>query len=121
MKRGLMIMNAINTINSTEVKDVIEVMLEPYNYLADEYVEDDGSITLSLVEMDLMDNGKDKDEALTNLAKYILTYSEHYFEFFDEWSAAPNRKPHLPYVLKAAMLNDIVKVKELIVCRPGKN
>ncbi|MCL2108611.1 MAG: hypothetical protein FWH20_04605 [Oscillospiraceae bacterium] len=101
--------------------DIIEIMLEAYKFTADEYIEDDGSVTLSLVEMDLVDNGKTKEEAIHNLAKDILEYAADYYQlFFDDWSVSTNRRAHLPFVFKALILNDIEKIGELIQCRPGE-
>ncbi|MCL2637603.1 MAG: hypothetical protein FWD48_04455 [Oscillospiraceae bacterium] len=100
--------------------EVIENILETYEFNAVEYIEDDGSVTLSLDEIDLVDNGKTKQEALLNLAKYILTYAEHYYEDFEYWYSAPNCRLHLPYVIKALSLNDVEKIGRLIKCRPGE-
>ena len=98
---------------------VIETMLEAYKFTADEYIEDDGSVTLSLVEIDLVDNGKTKEEAIHNLADYILNYAEDYYEEFNFW-AKGERVLHIPYILKALLLNDVKKIGELITCRPGE-
>jgi hypothetical protein len=100
--------------------EIAESMLSAYKFNAQEFVEDDGSVTLSLDEIDLVENGRDKEEALTNLSKDILTYAEHYIELFDKWYNSINRREHLPYVFKALTLNDVEKIKELITCRPGE-
>jgi hypothetical protein len=99
---------------------VIEGMLEAYKFNAQEFIEDDGSVTLSLDEIDLVENGKTKEEAILNLAKDILTYAEHYLELFERWFNSFNRREHLPYVIKTLMLNDVKKIGGLIVCRPGE-
>jgi hypothetical protein len=99
---------------------VIESMLESYKFTAEEFIEDDGSVTLSLVEIDLVVNGKDKHEAILNMAKDIIRYSEDYYEFFDEWYNAPNRRQHLPYVFKSLIINDVKKIGDLITCLPGR-
>ena len=100
---------------------VIENLLSAYTFTAEEFLEDDGSVTLSLNEIDLVENGRDKQEAVFNLAKGILEYAEIFYDDFEDWSSAPNRKPHIPYVFKALILNDAEKIGGLIVCRPGKN
>jgi hypothetical protein len=98
---------------------IIESMLEAYKFNAQEYIEDDGSVTLVLDDMDLMDNGKTKEEAIEKLADYILNYAEDFYNDFILW-AKGYRINHIPYVLKALMLNDIKKIGELIICRPGE-
>ena len=98
---------------------LIENLLSAYHFSADEFIEEDGSVTLSLNEIDLVENGKNKNEALFNMAKSILDYSEDYYNEFSYW-AAGNRKGHIPYVFKALIINNVEKIGELITCRPGK-
>ena len=100
--------------------NIFEGVLSPYTFTADRYVEDDGSITLGLIEIDLAENGKDDDEALKKMAAAILEYAEDYYNEFELWYSAPNRKGHFPYVLKALILNDTAKIGGLITCRPGE-
>ena len=97
----------------------IEQMLSAYSYTADIYFEDDGTITLSLYEIDLVENGLDESEAIEKLARAILEYSEDYYNDFAYW-ARGQRKSHLPYVFKALILNDPEKIGGLIQCRRGK-
>jgi len=104
--------------NAVDVR-IIENLLEPYKFTAEEFIEDDGSVTLGSVELDLVENGKDKEEAIKKLAAGILEYSEFYYEDFDFW-ARGDRKLHMPYVFKALMLNDAEKIGGLISCRPGE-
>jgi len=101
--------------------EVLEGLLALYTFNAEIFAEEDGSVTLSLFEIDLIENGKDEQEARLNLAKSILEYSEDYYKEFSFWSSAPNRKPHVPYVFKSLILNDIEKIGELIECHLGKN
>jgi len=53
------------------------------------------------------------------MAEAILEYSEDYYKDFEIW-AKGWRIPHIPYVLKALMLNDLEKIGGLITCRPGE-
>ncbi len=96
-------------------------MLSAYKFSAIKHIEDDGSITLSLREIDLVANAPTEDEAKLLLAKDILDYANDYYNEFAYWSSAPNRKPHIPYVLRAIMLDDIHKIGECISCQAGKN
>ena len=100
--------------------NMLEKMLEPYSFTAEEFIEDNGSVTLSLNEIDLVENGKNKEEAINKMAAGILEYSEDYYNDFDFWYSATNRRTHLPYVLKALMLNDVEKIGGLIICRLGE-
>jgi hypothetical protein len=99
----------------------MESLLDAYHFTAKEETEDDGSITLSLNEIDLVENGKDEKEAKRKLAESILEYSENFYTDFNYWGTAPNRKAHIPYVFKALILGNAAKIGELVTCQSGKN
>lgn len=77
---------------------------------ADKYVESNGSITLCLRDIDIMDNAPTLDDALNIIAADLLDYAREYDEI---WAVAPNRIHHRPYV-KAVLATDPDKVKNLI-------
>lgn len=62
--------------------ETISGFLEAYHFSAMKYIEDDGSVTLSLNEIDLVENGKDEREARLNMGKAILEYA---FNYYDEY------------------------------------
>lgn len=95
-------------------------LLSGYSYSAVRMDENDGSVTLALNEFDLVENGKDEDEARLKLAASILEYAEDYYTDFPYWSSAPNRKPHIPYVFKALFIGDVQKIGDSIKCQAGK-
>jgi hypothetical protein len=99
--------------------DVLETLFSIYNFTADIYTEDDGSITLGLNEIDLTENGIDENEAREKLAKSIIEYAEDYYTDFEWWSSAPNTRAHIPYVIKSLLINDYKKLSEMIKCQPG--
>jgi len=101
--------------------DMMEEVLSAYHFSAEQYKEDDGSITLSLNEIDLIENAPTLEAAKIALAKSILEYAEDFYKDFSYWGSAPNRKSHIPYVLKALILNDPEKIGEQISCHDGKN
>ncbi len=98
----------------------MEELLEGYSYSAVLMKEDDGSVTLALNEIDLVENGKDEYDARLKLASAILEYAEDYYSDFSYWESAPNRKSHIPYVFKALFIGDIQKIGESIRCQVGK-
>jgi hypothetical protein len=98
---------------------VVENLLSAYTFTANKYIEDDGSVTLGLVEIDLAENGTDEQDAIRKMADAILDYSQDYYNEFDYWFRG-NRQPHLPYVIKALILNDTEKIGGLIKCHPGE-
>ena len=82
-------------------------------------IESDGSVTLALEEIDIAVNAPTTEEALTFLSKELLEYAIDYYDRFPQWSIAPNRKDHIPYVVKILLLKDIKKIEELIKCQDG--
>lgn len=99
----------------------LESLLNAYTFNADKIIEEDGSVTLSLNEIDLVENAEDEASARKKLAESILEYAEDYYKEFNYWSSSENRKAHIPYVFKALVLDDINKIGDLIQCRNGKN
>jgi hypothetical protein len=99
-----------------------ENLLSAYQFTADEFTEVDGSITLSLNEIDLIENGKTEAEARNSLGRSILEYAEDFYKEFTLWSAAPNRKNHIPYIFKALSIDDSSKIGDsLVLCQAGKS
>ena len=62
------------------------------------YTEDDGSITLSMDDMDLAVNAPSKEAAIKALCRDMVEYAEEYRKAFAMYSAAPNRAAHAPLV-----------------------
>ncbi len=60
-------------------------------FTAKEFEKADGSITLSLNEIDLVENAGSEQEARTLLAKSILEYANEYYENYEQYSHSPNR------------------------------
>jgi hypothetical protein len=105
----------------TDLK-LFESLLSVYQFTAVKYEEEDGTITLSLNEMDLAENGRTEEEARRLLGKSILEYAEDFYGDFNLYSAAPNRKDHVPYILKALSIDDSSKIGDsLLLCQAGKN
>lgn len=101
--------------------ETMSEILSAYRFTADRYVEDDGTITLSLNEIDLVENGNNESEARLALGKSILEYSVDYYNDYEMYSNSPNRKGHIPYIFKALIIDDSQKIGEGILCLDGKN
>ena len=100
--------------------DTLSYVLSGYKYSAEIFIEKDGSVTLSADYLDLVVNAKNEEQARSALASDIKEYAEDYYEHYATWSIAPNRRPHIPYVLKALSLNT-EEIAEELICRNGKN
>jgi len=99
---------------------MLSYLLRIYEFVADKFIEPDGSVTLSLRNMDLVVNAATKEDALEQLAIEIVEYAEEYYDEFALWSSATNRQNHMPYVIKALTM-DRETIKESIICLDGKN
>ena len=64
------------------------------------FTEDDGSVTGVVEELDLVENAPSGEKCITSLIKEMKNYAEDFYNEFEFWSSAPNRKNHIPYVLK---------------------
>ena len=62
------------------------------------YTEDDGTVTLSMDDMDLVVNAPSKEAASEALCRDMVGYAEEYRKAFAVYSAAPNRAAHAPLV-----------------------
>lgn len=101
--------------------ETMSEILKVYEFSAMKYQEDDGSVTLSLNEIDLVENGESEQEARLSLGKSILEYSFDYYNEYERYSNAPNRKKHIPYIFKALIIDDPQKIGDMIQCQDGKN
>ena len=98
----------------------MEDLLLGYSYSALRMDEKDGTVTLALNEINLVENGADEDEARSKLAAAILEYAEDFYRDFSYWGNAPNLKSQIPYVFKALFIGDAQKLGERIQCQAGK-
>ncbi len=101
--------------------ETISEFLQAYQFTSLKYIEDDGSVTLSLNEIDLVENGKNEEEARLNLGRSILEYSLDYYDEYELYSHSPNRKKHIPYIFKALIIDDPQKIGDMLQCQDGKN
>lgn len=101
--------------------DTMSDILEGYKFTATLFVECDDSVTLSLNEIDIVENGKNEQEARLNLAKAILEYATEFYDEYEIYSKSLNRKKHIPYIFKALIIDDTTKIGEMIHCLDGKN
>ena len=101
--------------------ETISDILQIYQFTALKYIEDDGSVTLSLNEIDLIENGKDEQEVRLNMGKAIFEYALDYYNEYEMYSHSPNRKKHIPYIFKALIIDNPEQIGDMIQCQDGKN
>ena len=69
--------------------------------------EDDGSVTATLENLDLVVNAENEIAARKAMAEELLNYAKEYFEEFQLYYNSLNRRPHFPYVLKVLIQKDL--------------
>lgn len=65
---------------------------------------------------DLIALGATREAAVIEMCNCLLEYAEDYYNDFELYSKAPNRKHHLPYVERIRVLAAPEQVKEMLVC-----
>lgn len=101
--------------------EIMAEILKAYHFTAQKFIEDDGSITLSLNEIDLIENAIDENSARLALGNAILNYSIDYYNDYAFYSHSPNRRGHIPYIFKALIIDSPQNIGEIILCQDGKN
>lgn len=90
-------------------------------FSVDEYIEEDGSVTLSLNEFDIVVNEKNKVAAMDSLIKDLREYALEYYENMEFWASDINRKKQMKKILKVLLISDDKEIKESFVFQVGKN
>ena len=101
--------------------DTISQLVSGVKYMANQFEEKDGGITLSLIDMDIVSYGADLQSAKESLVQDIIEYAEDYYSNFELYVNSPNRKAHLPYVMKALTAKTPKELEDAVVCQTGKN
>lgn len=91
-----------------------------WSFMAFQFTESDGSVTLSLDELDMVAHGDNLGSAKKALAEDIVEYAHEYYQEFERYSCAPNRKSHLPYVMKVLTAAAPQELEDAMICQNGK-
>lgn len=100
-------------------KDMLKSLLEKFSLKAVAFEEEDGSVTLALDELDIAVNAPSLEEAVNELVQELKLYAQDYLDRAQLFLNTPNRRHHLPYILRVALCNSDEEVKGLVevVCR----
>lgn len=101
--------------------EMLKELLKNTKFTANLFKEADGTITASLNEVDIVVNGENEEQVMTLLVNDLSEYAQDYYNEFNYWFSAPNRKEQLPYILNVLIQDNIDGVKGLIKCLPGEN
>ncbi len=108
---------------STGIKintEMLRIFFETLKFNVSLFEEEDGSFTGTLEELDLIENAPSKENCLLSLLEAMKEYAQDFYNEFTLWSSAPNRKKHIPYVLKILSSSDS-RLLEDMICRNGKS
>ena len=90
----------------------------PFNVTV--YKEEDGSVTCVEDQLDLVENASTEKECIRQLIGAMRDYANDFYQEFSLWSKAPNRRDHIPLVLKILASTD-EEILEDIKYHAGKN
>lgn len=99
---------------------MLKIFFDSLNFSVSFMTENDNSITGIIEELDLIENAPSKNECLKLLIAAMKDYAQDFYNEFNLWSSAPNRKKHIPYVLKILSSSD-EELKESIQCQNSSN
>ena len=100
---------------------MMDELLKSFKFKFEKIEEDDSSCTLSLNDIDIVVNAMTFDEALDLLVSDLKEYCSEYYEELDYWHSAPNRKEHLPLVLKTLVCKSDDELKKEFICLVGQS
>ena len=75
-----------------------------YKYHTAIHQGDDGSVTASAEELDIIVVARSEEEACLQLAKSIFDYSQEFCANYSRYSNMPGGQEQIPYVVKAILL-----------------
>ncbi|WP_449354765.1 hypothetical protein ACUL41_19030 [Virgibacillus natechei] len=101
-------------------KEQLHAAFNSFYFNANLFHEDDGSITLSIRDLGIIANGETEEEALAELAEFLIDYAEEYQEEFELYYRSPNRRDHFPFIMNVLIQDDIEGVKSLVKCQHGE-
>lgn len=94
-------------------KDLFDSLLDNIKFNVTVKKDEDNEYILELEELDILSYGDTLEDAKESLKEDTIIYAEEYLNNIELYSVAPNRKQHLPYLLKIWSLNDPNNVKNM--------
>lgn len=92
----------------------LEIVLSAYHFTLSYDQEEDRSFSGSVNEIDVVANAASLPELKRALAHELVAYANEYMEHYSLYANTPNRKGHLPYVLRVLIQPNEEAVVRLI-------
>ncbi len=102
-----------DTFISLSIKQA-KALLNSFYFKIQYLKEDDGTVTATLDDFDLVVNEADELSARKALAQELIEYAQEYFCEFQLYFNSPNRRSHFPYILMVLIQEDLNGVIDLI-------
>src|SRR5690625_2018347 len=77
----------------------LKIAFSTFTFEAEFFYEKDGSVTASLKNFDLVENGETEEEAIDLLTDELIDYALEYQQNFNIYFQSPNRRGHFPFIL----------------------
>ena len=100
--------------------DTVRQLVHSTPIVAQSFIEEDGSVTLSMTDLDLVVNAENMQEAKQALIDDLTEYAEEYYQNFELYSRAPNRREHLSLVMKVLTSAYKKELEDAVQCQNGK-
>lgn len=71
-------------------------------------------------DLELLENAETEDAVIIALIAAMRDYANDFYQEFSLWSSAPNRKSHVPYIMKILVSSDH-QLREDMICQNGRN
>jgi len=82
--------------------------------------EEDGTVTATIDNFDIVENGDNKEEALELVVDELIEYANEYQDNFNLYFNSPNSRKQFPYIMNILVQNDSEDVKGLVQCPAGE-
>lgn len=94
--------------------EVQEAILQAYYFKPVIINETDGSISVALDELELVVNRDDREAAVLDLINEVKIYAQEYQQRMQVFLNAPNRRTHLPYLMRIWLCDSDDDIRNLL-------
>jgi len=95
-------------------RELQQEILKAYCLKPEILLEENGSVTAALNEIDIAVNASNLGEAVDELVKEMKIYAQDYLDRFQLFLNAPNRKTHFPYIMRILLCDSDQEIKSLL-------
>ena len=89
-------------------------LLAGFTLTAEVLPEEDGSVTLAVDALEIAVNGVNREAAAQELIRELKLYAEEYLRRINLFVHAPNRRAHLPFVLRIMLADNDDEILQMV-------